>query len=228
MNDLLYTHSYPGLYIVLEGIDFCGTTTQSKLLAETLESEGYFVLPVHEPDDRPENPVGYEIRQILLGKVQHPGAEKLQKMFVEARRFFLQRVVTPALERCKIVISDRNLESTKAYGKATGIPFEKVISWHEGGDFYYPDVTYLLDCSVKVAEERRLASGQAREYFEGKRELQQRVREAYLEIAMPGRVYSTPNIWVVDGEMPINVVFGRLIKCVREEVEKKENALIRA
>ena len=109
-----------GIFIVLEGGDGSGKTTQAKLIAEYLKNNGFSVVLTREPGgvDTAE-----KIRTIILNEDVDPVTEAL--LFASARREHLVKKVIPALNEGKIVICDRFLYSSLAYqGYARGLGIE--------------------------------------------------------------------------------------------------------
>lgn len=164
------------MFVTFEGIDRSGKTTQAKLLADALGDEA---LLVREPGG---TPAAERIREIVKDPAVElsPIAETL--LFGAARADLLDRVVRPALEDGKTVISDRYIDSTVAYqGGARGLGIERIEElneWIAGG--LWPDVTFLLDVPSDVA---RLRGGEADRFEREGEELQRAVAAAYDRLA---------------------------------------------
>ena len=165
------------MFVTFEGIDRSGKTTQAKLLADALGDEA---LLVREPGG---TPAAERIREIVKDTEVElsPIAETL--LFGAARADLLHRVVRPALEDGKTVISDRYIDSTVAYqGGARGLGIERIEElneWIAGG--LWPDVTFLLDVPSDVA---RLRGGEADRFEREGEELQRSVAAAYDRLAV--------------------------------------------
>lgn len=102
-----------GKFIVIEGVDNCGKTTQSGMLKEYLEANGFVAIQTREPGG---TEVGEEIRQVLLKnrpQIMDPVSQTL--LFYAARKEFLNQVVKPNLDKGIIVITDRFEPSTYVY-----------------------------------------------------------------------------------------------------------------
>lgn len=116
-----------GLFIVLEGIDNCGKTTQAALLKEYFEKQGREVVQTREPGG---TDVGEEIREVLLkprDTMMDPLAQTL--LFYASRKEFLNGVVKPNLVQGKVIITDRFAASTFVYqGFVQGVD-EKFINY---------------------------------------------------------------------------------------------------
>ena len=164
------------MFVTFEGIDRSGKTTQARLLADALGDEA---LLVREPGG---TPAAERIREIVKDPAVElsPIAETL--LFGAARADLLDRVVRPALEDGKTVISDRYIDSTVAYqGGARGLGIERIEElneWIAGG--LWPDVTFLLDVPSDVA---RLRGGEADRFEREGEELQRAVAAAYDRLA---------------------------------------------
>ncbi len=117
-----------GFLIVLEGVDGVGKTTQARLLAEALRRRGYQVTLTREPSD---GPIGQKIRDYLNGPGRHLTPEEELALFVADRRDHVERVIRPALEAGRIVISDRYYFSSAAYQGALGIDPQRILAEHE-------------------------------------------------------------------------------------------------
>ena len=144
-----------GLFITFEGIDGCGKSTQIKLLTGYLDEKGRDYLLVREPGG---TVIGEKIRSILLDKENYemsPAAELL--LFEAARAQIVEEKIRPAVEAGKVVICDRFYDSTFAYqGVARDLGEDVVISLNDiATSGLAPDITFLLDLSVKDAFARR-------------------------------------------------------------------------
>lgn len=197
-----------GKFVVIEGLDGAGTTTQLLMLKEALEGRGQQVLQTHEPTGLP---VGKLIRQTLQKAPDAVTPLALPWMFAADRCDHLQRVVQPALEGGKWVLSDRYYHSTFAY-QSLDYPLDWVMTLNQ--TFRAPDLTLFVRVSVDTALERIMARGEARELFEERAALQT-IAAQYDDVM--GRLQAR-------GE-PITVVDGG---ASREEVHRSIMAAIQA
>jgi dTMP kinase len=146
-----------GRFIAFEGGEGCGKSTQARLLADALQSRGDEVILTREPGGTP----GAEaIRSLLLdppGEGWGPQAEAM--LFAAARADHVQRLIRPGLERGAWVISDRFVDSSRAYqGGAGGVGDEGVLALHAlGSAGLRPDLTILLTIDPTLASERLAA-----------------------------------------------------------------------
>lgn len=191
------------MFVSLEGIDGSGKSTQARLLAEALSPD---TLLIREPGG---TEAAERVRDLLgdPGVELDPLAELL--LFLAARADLTSRVIRPALEAGRDVVSDRFADSSVAYqGVARGLGVGEVISLTDAAtEGLWPDLTILLRVHPEVGVER--ADGDDR--FEGEGlELQRAVAEAYEEIAE----VASDRIVVVDGEGSVDEVHERVMEVV--------------
>jgi dTMP kinase len=184
----------PGTFIVVEGVDGCGSTTHSRLLAKALRSATREIVLTCEPTN---GPIGSLIRQILQKRLFVTDAtgprgfawSTLALLFAADRLDHLDSVVMPALRDGSVVVSDRYLLSSLAYQSATSPEGVAVVPWiHEvNSRAQRPDLTVVLDVPAEVAEARRESRGGTAEVFET-RALQERLVSIYAkaETLVPG------------------------------------------
>src|SRR4030043_67748 len=117
-------NSYSGKFIVIEGLDGSGQSTQTGLLRDFLIKKGQEVILTKEPTRDSE--AGKKIKEILDEKIRIE-PQKLQDLFAQDRKEHLEKLIVPALKEGKTVISDRYFFSTFAYGAADGLDLEWLI-----------------------------------------------------------------------------------------------------
>lgn len=182
-----------GLFVVLEGIDGAGTTTQAERYAAHLRARGRAVHVTREPST---GPIGSLIRLALTRRLPLPGESSSQTMallFAADRLDHVAHEVTPALEQGTIVISDRYDLSSLTYQSASGAvpPSERaaLTSWIRELNRHArrPDVTVVIDVTPSVAADRRRARGGGVELFDDE-DLQRELAAAYrrAEELVPG------------------------------------------
>ena len=169
-----------GVFVVFEGGDGVGKTTQVDRLCAWLSNAGHDVLKTFEPGD---TTVGARIRQIVLDPATGelaPRAEALLYAADKAQHIFA--VVRPALERGAVVVCDRYVDSMLAYQGAGRVlepaEVEHIAHWATEG--LRPDLTVVLDAELSLTvhaktEKDRLES--AGEVFH------ERTRQFFLELA---------------------------------------------
>ena len=178
-----------GAFIVLEGIDGCGKTTQLQALREWLPFSGLMppsarLIVTREPGG---TALGQALRELLLHPLAAvrpvPMAELL--LYAADRAQHVAKVLHPALNAGHWVLCDRFTGSTAAYqGYGRGIDLEAIyaLEYIATGNLE-PDLTLWLD--VSLAESRRRRGGQSADRIEGEgEEFLARVDDGFLELAM--------------------------------------------
>jgi dTMP kinase len=182
-----------GRFIVFEGGEGAGKSTQVQRLATRLRAEGHDVVITREPG---ATDVGARIRGLLLdpepvdGGAIAPRAEAL--LYAADRAHHVASVVRPALARGAVVISDRYVDSSLAYqGAGRTLPVDDVrwlSGWATGG--LKPDLVVLLDIDPTIGLARAGDRAQGVDRLEGEDlPFHERVRYAFLDLASaePGR-----------------------------------------
>jgi dTMP kinase len=193
----------PGRFIVLEGIDGAGTTTQASAIASALRSEGRTVQVTREPSD---GHVGKLIRSALAQSLALDPAA-LALLFAADRLDHLAVEVQPALARGEDVVCDRYLLSSLAY-QGSSLPLRWVQEIN--GRALSPSLTLFIDVPWEVARQRRAARGGEPELFDAD-EQQAKIAAKYRElIATLGDA-----VVQVDGTQPIPEVTRRCLEAIR-------------
>ncbi len=196
-----------GIFITLEGIDFCGKTTQARRLVSYLRGKGHEVLLVREPGgDR----IAERIRRILLSKKNSDMTGLTELLLYEAARSQLtEKIILPALKRGEVVVCDRYADSSLAYqGYGRGLSKKMVNHLNHIATFgLSPDLTVVLDVPVTTSLGRGKKKGRKKDRLEGERfEFHQRIREGFLKIARQ----NGKRIKVVDGRENIEKTWRKV------------------
>jgi dTMP kinase len=191
------------MFISLEGVDGSGKSTQARLLVEAL---GEGTVAIREPGG---TEAAERIRTLLADPAVplDPLAELL--LFLAARADLTERVIRPALEAGREVVSDRFSDSSVAYqGAARGLGVGEVINLCDTAtDGLWPDLTLLL----KVDPELGLGRAEGSDRFESEGlELQREVAVAYEEIAM----IASDRVVVIDAVGTVEEVHARILAAV--------------
>jgi dTMP kinase len=190
----------PGRFIVFEGLDGSGTTTQAKLLAERVQQRGRAVHLAHQPS---EGPVGLLTRQILAGRSATMLADGrpavvdervMALLFAADRLDHLGSQIEPRLLRGEDVILDRYTLSSLAYQGAS-ISHEFIQAANRFAR--RPDLTLFLYVPAAVALERVRSRGAKLERYETANQLQAIEREYNRLVGTLASVVS------IDGTRPI-------------------------
>ena len=174
------------MYIVIEGQDGTGKSTQAELLKKHFEEQGETVVMLEEPDG--DLPQAHDLHDMILtrGYDLEPLTNVL--LFTAARVELWKKIAEPALKNGGVVISARNYWSTLAYqGYGEGVSRGKSIRLTKDllpEKYVHPDYGFILTVSDAVRYERQKNRGKATETFEKKPSaFQQKVNAAYPKIA---------------------------------------------
>lgn len=165
------------MFIVLEGIDGCGKSTQARMLAEWLEKKG---IPVHMTAEPTKTKIGRLIREILSG-TEEMDPHALALLFTADRYEHLATDVLPSLSDGKTVICERYYYSTIAYQAAQGVDRSWIFEINKFA--LNPDLVIFIDVKPKTAMSRK----EGEEIFEH-RSFLENVYNEYLKFADMQRV----------------------------------------
>ncbi len=169
-----------GLFITFEGADGCGKTTQMNLLAEYLKKENIPFILTREPGGKG---LGEKVREILLN-YEGPVSDRCESfLFLADRAQNIDIIVNPAVEKGKIVLCDRHIDSTVAYqGYGRGLDIERINMLNDiATNGKKPDLTFVFDIDVETSMKR---VGTEKDRLESAGiEFHNRVRNGYLELA---------------------------------------------
>ncbi|HOO71082.1 MAG TPA: dTMP kinase [Spirochaetota bacterium] len=193
------------LFILFEGIDGSGKTTQADMLARHLESMSFRVTRLAEPT---QGEWGRKIRGMLKGGIA-PDPEEQLRLFLMDRQDDVESNLNPAFQRGDIVVMDRYYYSNAAYQGAAGIDPQLIIDENRKRNFPEPDRIYFIDIPADVAMKRIMlrSGGKNFELFEKKAFLES-VREIFLSILKSRAV-------IIDGSKREDVIFGEIMEDFR-------------
>lgn len=192
------------LFVVIDGVDGCGKSTQARLLVQRLSGLAKPEQGAAHLREPGSTDLGERVRALLLDRSLHMGAEVETLLFAAARRQMLDELVRPALAAGRDVVCERFHPSTFAYQAVAGdLEEQAVLSLlHGWASDPMPDLIVLLEVPVDAAASRR---GAATDRIEDKgNAYQERVAEGY-------RVYAKndPRVVVLDGtQTPAQVAAG--------------------
>ena len=200
-----------GLFIVVEGVEGAGKSTQARLLSLWMRAAGVPHLLTREPGG---TPVGEAIRRIVLdrGDLTMPPETELF-LILAARAAFVRNVVAPALERGEVVLADRFDFSTFAYQgygrKLDLVEVRRANLLATAGA--RPDLTLVLDLPVEKGLERKGGAADGDRIEREGESFLQRVREGYLSLAR-----NDDRALVLDAAGPPEEVQGALQRALVE------------
>jgi dTMP kinase len=192
-----------GAFIVIEGLDGSGKTTQAKLLASKL-SQSHNALYTFEPS---EGRIGTFIRDGCLYEEERLQAEVEALLFAADRIEHIEHVIDPALKEGRLVISDRYVYSSLAYQGSADVS----LSWIETLNKHAlkPDFAVFIDVSPETVLKRLERRKSVMETLE----TQRCVREIYVRFVEKG------DLVTIDGEKPETDVFKALLAKVSKFLE---------
>lgn len=201
-------------FIVFEGIEGSGKTTQARAVARALRAAGRAVTETREPGG---TAIGEQLRAVLLDIDNHsmiPHTETL--ILLAARAQHVREVIVPALTRGDIVLCDRFVGATYAYqGYGRGLPLEELRqlqAFAAGG--VVPTLTLLFDLPVELGLARRRLAGDLNRLDAAGLAFHQRVRDGYLRLAA-----AEPAHWaVIDATRPAPNVTATVLAILDEQL----------
>lgn len=185
-----------GIFIVIEGIDGAGITTNSKLLVKWLEENQFNAIYTKEPT---EGPIGKLIREFLSSNY-NLDPYLMALLFTADRSFHVKDTILPSLNQNKIVVCDRYYFSTLAYQSVHGTDFDLIYKMNK--KFPEPNSIILLDVNPELAIKRK---GGGKEFYE-KLYFLKDIRKRFLEMA------SDFNFIVVSSNDSLEVVQNKIRK----------------
>jgi dTMP kinase len=173
-----------GRFLVVEGIDGCGKSTQAARVATRLDALLTFEMGA--------TPLGAAVRQLVLDPSSHPSAMAEALLIAADRAQHVAEVIEPALAAGRHVVSDRHAASTLAYqGWGRGLALEDLVILVElATQGRHPDLTILFDLPVDVARARLV--GQADRMEANEEAFFERVRAGYL-----AQADAAPDEWAI-------------------------------
>ncbi len=201
-----------GRFVVLEGIDGAGTTTQVGRLADRLRADGG--LPVRATREPSDGPIGALVRQVLTGRIvaverRAPGWATMALLFAADRMDHVECDIEPFVAHGGVMLSDRYDASSLAYQSvSSGSGGEKAVEWIRTLNRHAmrPDLTIVLDLAPDLAAVRRQSRGEPAQLYE-QNEVQRALAQFYRDLAkhMPD-----DRIVVVDGTGTVEDVHRRV------------------
>lgn len=205
-----------GLFIVMEGPDGSGKTTQINLLEQYLKEAGYECLITREPGG---TVIGEEVRELILNpeyKEMSPVTEML--LYAASRAQLVHEVIEPALEAGRIVISDRFVDSSIVYqGIARNLGISTVAAVNAPGiGIYRPDGIFFIDLSEAEGIRRKKNQKKLDRMEQESIDFHHLVSEGYRKV-----LAERPEVIKIDGGKNIDVIQKKIRNHVDELLKKK-------
>lgn len=204
------------MFIVLEGPDGSGKSTQTRLLVESLRASGKTVVQTREPGG---TPAAEAIRNLVLSP-EFTGLDSRTEalLFAGARAEHVANVILPALQRGEVVVCDRYIDSSIAYqgiGRNLGVDRIRDLSlWATGG--VVPDLTIVLDMDAAVGLTR--VGNELDRLEQEPQGFHDRVRKAFVELAL----HAPERYRVVSASGSIEEVAARIRTAVEEFISGQQ------
>ncbi|MFC2142859.1 dTMP kinase [Candidatus Aenigmatarchaeota archaeon] len=194
-----------GKFIVFEGLDGSGLTTQATMLKNYLLAKNKKVALTKEPTD---GLIGGIIKARLRSEWK-TSSKVLQMLFAADRAHHVENQIEPALRSGKTVICDRYILSTLAFG-VIDVPLKMLNQLNSS--FRKPNMTFIIDTQPKICIERIKKSRPQIEIYEEENKLQQ-IRRNYKSL----KNYF-PDTYVIDGNRDVNKVFEDVQKIITKNM----------
>ncbi|MBM5782048.1 MAG: dTMP kinase [Pelagibacterales bacterium] len=193
-------------FITFEGVEGSGKSTQSKKLYEFLLGKEIDTILTREPGGAKASEL---VRNILISEEIEKLEPKTELLLnFSARLEHVEKTIKPALEKNKVVISDRFFDSSYAYqGNAFGLEKSLIdeVRKISIGDFE-PDITFLIDVPIEISFERIKNRSDNNRYEKLGFEFHQKVREGFLQLAK-----NHNRIILIDGRKNEKEIFNEII-----------------
>lgn len=203
-----------GRFIVLEGIDGSGTSTQIKLLANFLINKGFKVFCSKEPTD---SPLGHFIRQTLKENIQKEPRllAMLALCFAADRLQHIHNIILPKKKEYDFILLDRYYLSSLVY---QGLHLKKSFIKDINQWAIEPDLTIILDVDVNIALKRLEKRNNQKDFYETK-EFLEKIRKDYLNFLNK----DNKNIVLIDSSKNESDVLNYIINALNYKWEDVKN-----
>ncbi len=195
---------YPGLFIDIEGLDGAGCSTQVRKVAEALKKEK---VKVHATKEPTRGPIGRLVKSALKGEFNSLPPASVQLLFAADRGRHLKGEIIPKLEKGELVITDRYLWSSVAFGS-----IELCKQWliNLNQEFILPDLSILIDVSPEECLKRVEKEKISLELYDRRSELES-AWDTYQFLANKYPFY----LYVIDGEREPEEITEEIVKLIK-------------
>jgi dTMP kinase len=202
------------MFIVLEGLDGSGTTTQTRIISKALQMQGLKVCTTNEPSS---GPIGSLIRQVLSSRLVSRGGFSLSTdtmalLFAADRIDHCENIIAPALGRGEIVVCDRYVYSSLVYQVVTSTwgneDWLKIINQQA----IIPNLTLILDATPETCFKRR-KDRNSKEIYEVSH-LQENLYQAYRNLSFPEH-----NLVHINGDRTKKQVFENCMQVIKKHLD---------
>ena len=197
-------------FITLEGIEGSGKTSSLKGITDLLDKKDISYIVTREPGG---SSIGKELRAILLDPDTKISPEVELMLMLSDRKDHVEKTILPNLKKGNWVISDRFMDSSFAYqGGGRQLDKNLIISFTEYLNFPKPDLTLLFDLSAEISLSRVMVRGKLDRFEKEELEFHNRIRKAYLDIA----INNTDRIKVIDSSQKLETMLNNVEKVIED------------
>lgn len=205
---------YLGKFVVFEGLDGSGQSTQAGKLVDFLNLPNQKLKFGHTGAHLTKEPTSSLIGGLIRSQLTHEwksSPECLQLLFSADRIHHLEKEIIPLLERGVIVVCDRYFFSTIAYGSTDIKDRDWLLNLNK--NFLFPDFTFLLKVSPKICIERISKTRYGFTLFE-KEEILEKVWKNFEKLAKEFK-----NVYIIDGERPVEKIAENIKKIINQKLK---------
>jgi len=195
---------YPGLFVDVEGLDGAGCATQVRRVSNLLKKEK---VKIHATKEPTKGPIGKLVKSALEGELDCFPSASIQLLFAADRGQHLKGEIIPLLEKGELVITDRYLWSSIAFGS---IDLSKQWLINLNQEFIFPDLSILIDVSPEECLKRIKKEKTSLELFDRRSELEN-AWETFSFLANKYPFY----LYVVDGERKPEEITEDIVRLIK-------------
>ena len=197
-------------FITLEGIEGSGKTSSLKRVTNLLDKKDVSYIVTREPGG---SSIGEELRTILLDPDTKISPEVELMLMLSDRKDHVEKIILPNLEKGNWVVSDRFMDSSFAYqGGGRQLDKNLIISLAEYLNLPQPDLTLLFDLPAEISLSRVMVRGKLDRFEKEELEFHNRVRKAYLDLA----INNTDRIKVIDSSQKLEAMLNNVEQAIED------------
>ena len=197
-------------FITLEGIEGSGKTSSLKRVTNLLDKKDVSYIVTREPGG---SSIGEELRTILLDPDTKISPEVELMLMLSDRKDHVEKLILPNLEKGNWVVSDRFMDSSFAYqGGGRQLDKNLIISLAEYLNLPQPDLTLLFDLPAEISLSRVMVRGKLDRFEKEELEFHNRVRKAYLDLA----INNTDRIKVIDSSQKLEAMLNNVEQAIED------------
>lgn len=204
-----------GKFIVFDGLPGSGKGTMIKKTFEYLYDKSKAYDNILLTDEPTNGPYGLKVRELFKKqKSADDLKEEIFQAFVDDRKWHIENIISPLVEKNFLIIGDRYKYSSIVYQTVQGNEFQKVFNAHK--DFFSPDIAFILDLPSEIGKERmNIDNSKKRKNSDNFRDMEfiSKLREGYLKLP---ELFPNENIKIIDASKSKEEVFLQIVKYLEE------------